>query len=93
VHPLGYLIRRATGRFDSSTPTILMRTPRDQHVIEHWFRLYNRLTSASRATVWPYTDSSQKYLDPVCMVVGGHSIAQFLQRGCVGALAGSQLIV
>ena len=53
-----------------------MRTPRDKHVIEHWLRLYNRLTGASyRVTAWPDTDTSRKNVDAVCTDDGGRLIA------------------
>lgn len=53
-----------------------MRTPRDKRVIEHWLRLYNRLTGASyRVTAWPDTDSTRENVDAVCTDDRGHLLA------------------
>jgi hypothetical protein len=53
-----------------------MRTPRDKHVIEHWLRLYNRLTGASyRVTAWPDIDSSRENVDAVCIDDRGDLLA------------------
>jgi len=44
-----------------------MRTPHDKQIIEHWLRLYNRLTGASyRVTAWPDSDSSKQNVDALC---------------------------
>jgi hypothetical protein len=53
-----------------------MRNQRDKDVIEHWLRLYNRLTSASFAVVdWPDSDSSKKNVDAICRDRKGHTLA------------------
>jgi hypothetical protein len=47
-----------------------------QQVIEHWIRLYNRLTGASyRVSSWPSADSSESSVDAVCTDRGGCLIA------------------
>jgi hypothetical protein len=53
-----------------------MRTLRDKHVIEHWLRLYNRLTASSyRVTSWPDADSSQQNVDALCTDENGCELA------------------
>jgi hypothetical protein len=53
-----------------------MRTPRDKHVIEHWLRLYNRLTGASyQVTAWPDSDSSRQNVDALCTDDSGKMLA------------------
>ena len=53
-----------------------MRTSRDKHVIEHWLRLYNRLTGSTyRVAAWPDTDSSQENIDALCRDASGHELA------------------
>ena len=57
-------------------PPLLWRTPRDKCVIEHWLRLYNRLTGFSyRVTAWPDSDSSQKNVDALCTDDSGRELA------------------
>jgi hypothetical protein len=53
-----------------------MKNQRDKDVIEHWLRLYNRLTGASyRVEDWPDSDSSKKNIDALCRDTSGHTLA------------------
>lgn len=53
-----------------------MRIPRDKQVIEHWLRLYNRLTGATyRVSTWPDSDSSKMNVDAMCTDDGGQLLA------------------
>jgi hypothetical protein len=53
-----------------------MKNQRDKDVIEHWLRLYNRLTDASFVVVdWPDSDSSKKNIDAMCRDCNGHTLA------------------
>jgi hypothetical protein len=53
-----------------------MKNQRDKAVIEHWLRLYNRLTDSSFAVVdWPDSDSSKKNIDAMCRDRNGHTLA------------------
>jgi hypothetical protein len=54
-----------------------------QQVIEHWIRLYSRLTGACyRVSSWSCADSSETSVDAVCVDSGGHLIA--LEHTLVG---------
>jgi hypothetical protein len=53
-----------------------MKNQGDKTVIEHWLRLYNRLTDASFAVVdWPDSDSSKKNIDAMCRDRNGRTLA------------------
>lgn len=53
-----------------------MRTPPDKLVIEHWLRLYNRLTGASyEVTAWPDSDSSKQNVDALCIDAKNRTLA------------------
>src|ERR1017187_9045536 len=53
-----------------------MKNQRDKSVVEHWLRLYNRLTDASFVVVdWPDSDSSKKNIDTLCSDLNGRALA------------------
>jgi hypothetical protein len=53
-----------------------MKNQRDKNVIEHWVRLYDRLTGASYAVKsWPDKDSSKKNIDAMCCDLNGRTLA------------------
>ena len=53
-----------------------MRNTRDKTIIEHWLRLYNRLSGTSfKVEVWPDDDSSKKNIDAMCRDDAGCTLA------------------
>jgi hypothetical protein len=53
-----------------------MRISPDKLVIEHWLRLYNRLTGGSyTVTAWPDSDSSKKNVDALCTDANHRTLA------------------
>lgn len=53
-----------------------MASNHDKDVIEHWLRLYNRLTGSTfRVEDWPDRDSSKKNIDAICGDDDGHTLA------------------
>src|SRR5258708_20361720 len=53
-----------------------MKNQRDKSVIEHWLRLYDRLTGASYVVEqWPDDESSKKNIDAMCCDLNGRTLA------------------
>jgi hypothetical protein len=53
-----------------------MRNLHDKRVIEHWLRLYERLTGSSyKVTAWPDSDSTKENVDARCVDATGLEMA------------------